>query len=150
MTDPLVITVELRCPAEHAFRTWTDRLSQWWPADHTVSGQDPVDVILEGRLGGRIVERTPAGTEYEWGEITIWEPPRRLAYRWYLRQDRADATDVEIRFIDRGDATTRVEIEHRGWERLGSRGPDVRRNNTRGWHDLLPRFVEACHDRSQP
>jgi hypothetical protein len=42
-----------------------------------------------------------------------------------MRRDRADATDVEIGFVDRGDGTTRVEIEHRGWERLGADGRRV-------------------------
>ena len=78
--------------------------------------------MLEGRPGGRIFERTPAGDEHEWGEVTVWEPPTRLGYLWHLRRDRADATDVEIRFVDRGDGSTRVEIVHRGWERLGRRG----------------------------
>ena len=31
--------------------------------------------------------------------MTVWEPPARLAYLWHLRRDRADATEVEIRFI---------------------------------------------------
>ena len=49
----------------------------------------------------------------------MWQPPARLAYLWYLGRDRADATEVEIRFLARGAGATRVEIEHRGWERLG-------------------------------
>jgi hypothetical protein len=51
---------------------------------------------LEGHVGGLIVERTPSGSVHEWGEVTLWEPPRRLGYLWYLRRDRADATEVEI------------------------------------------------------
>ena len=54
------------------------------------------------------------GDEVDWGEITVWEPPRRLGYLWHIRTDRADATEVEIGFFDRGDSTTRVDIEHRG------------------------------------
>jgi uncharacterized protein YndB with AHSA1/START domain len=146
------LTVEVACSADHAFRTWTNRLSQWWPSDHTVSGA-PAEVVLEGRLGGRIFERTPEGVVHEWGEVTRWEPPLRLAYRWYLRQDKADATDVEITFIGLGEKATRVEIEHRGWERLGAKGADLRRRNTAGWQGLLPHFIRACeeapHDRSQ-
>ena len=49
----------------------------------------------------------------------MWQPPARLAYLWYLGRDRADATEVEIRFLAQGTEATRVEIEHRGWERLG-------------------------------
>lgn len=144
MIEPIRLVVEISCPADHAFEVWTGRIAQWWPADHTVSVEPGLTVVLEPRPGGRIFERTPAGTEHDWGEVTVWEPPARLGYKWHLRQDRADATEVEIRFIDAGDATTRVEIEHRGWERLGTRGEALRERNTGGWATLLPHFIEAA------
>ena len=77
---------------------------------------------LRTRVGGRIFERTSDGTEHDWGRIVAWEPPHRLVYSWHLRVDRSDATEVEIRFTDLDRTTTRVDIEHRGWERLGARG----------------------------
>ena len=116
------MSFEVSCPVDHAFDVWTSKIARWWPADHSVSGENGLLVVLEGRPGGRIFERTAAGTEHEWGEVVVWEPPSRLAYVWHPRRDRADATEVEIRFIDQGDSTTRVEIEHRGWERLGAQG----------------------------
>jgi uncharacterized protein YndB with AHSA1/START domain len=131
MIDPLRLIFEVRCPVEHAFEVWTARISRWWPADHTVSGKAGVDVVLEGRRGGRIFERTPGGAEFEWGEVMVWEPPRRLGYLWHLRRDQ-------------GDSTTRVEIEHRGWERLGAQGSDWRDANRAGWASLLPHYTAAC------
>lgn len=119
MIEPLRFEFEVECPVEDAFDLWTRRTSSWWPRSHTVTGEQGLQVVFEGRRGGRIFERTPAGREVEWGEITVWEPPRRLCYLWYIRTDRADATEVEIRFNGSGDALTRVEIEHRGWERIG-------------------------------
>lgn len=144
MIEPIRIELEVRGPARHAFAVWTSRIATWWPADHTVSGEDGLTVVLEGRPGGRIFERTSDGTEHDWGEVTVWEPPSRLTYLWHLRHDRADATEVEIRFIDQGDATTLVEIEHRGWERLGASGQDWRDRNLGGWSTLLPHFKAAA------
>jgi uncharacterized protein YndB with AHSA1/START domain len=143
VTEPLRLAFDVDCPPRHAFEVWTARLSAWWPGDHTASGAAGVEVVLEGRLGGRIFERTPGGEVYEWGEITGWEPPHRLRYLWYLRRDRSDATEVEIRFLDHAGAT-RVEIEHRGWDRLGAQGPDGRSANQAGWAGLVPHFVVAC------
>ena len=77
---------------------------------------------------------------HEWGEVTVWEPPRRLAYLWYLRRDRADATEVEITFAARGPSATRIDIHHRGWERLAD-GPQWRERNVLGWESLLPHYV---------
>jgi uncharacterized protein YndB with AHSA1/START domain len=141
--DPIRIAFEVSCPAPHAFEVWTARIGEWWPADHTVSAEDGLTVVLEPRLGGRIFERTRDGVEHAWGEVTAWEPPGRLAYLWHLRHDRADATEVEIRFIERDDATTLVEIEHRGWERLGAEGEAWRDRNHGGWATLLPHYVAA-------
>ena len=64
-------------------------------------------------------------------------------YLWHLRADRVDATEVEITFSELDDALTRVEIEHRGWERLGA-GAQARRDaNFAGWGSLLPHYVAA-------
>ena len=107
-------------------------------------------VVLERRPGGRIFERTVAGDEHDWGEVTVWEPPSRLVYLWHLRRDRADATEVEIRFLDRAGEGTRVEIEHRGWEALGAAGEDWRDRNHGGWATLLPHYVAAVGEGSTP
>ncbi|HZM38986.1 MAG TPA: SRPBCC domain-containing protein [Acidimicrobiales bacterium] len=143
MIEALRIDLEVDCPPAHAFATWTERFGQWWPHGHTVTG-DPDAVVLEPHAGGRIYERTHDGREVDWGEITAWEPPRRLAYLWHIRRDRLDATDVEITFTDRGDGTTRVEIIHSGWERLGDNGRTWRDANRGGWAGLLPVFIAAC------
>ena len=142
MIEPLRTSFEVDRPADHVFHVWTTNFAQWWPRTHTVTGDKEAEIVLEPRLGGRIYERTAAGAVHEWGEITCWEPPQRLGYRWYLRRDRADATDVEVTFHDL-NGRTRVDIEHRGWERLGTAGPDWREANTAGWRGLLPHFVEA-------
>jgi len=141
--EPLRFSFEVECPQEHAFETWTRQIGTWWSKSHSVTGDEHLEVVLEGRLGGRIFERTPAGAEHDWGEITIWEPPARFGYLWHLRRDRADATDVEIRFIVRDASTTLVEIEHRAWERLGAGGQEWRDRNRGGWESLLPHYRRA-------
>jgi uncharacterized protein YndB with AHSA1/START domain len=144
LIEPLSLSFTVECPVEHAFTVWTARISLWWPGGHTVTGEDGVEVVLEPRVGGRIFERTRGGAEHDWGEITAWEPPRRLAYLWHLRRDRADATDVEITFTDAGDGRTAVAIEHSGWDRLGAQGPGWREANRGGWGGLLPHYIAAC------
>ena len=144
MIEPIRLSFDVDCPADHAFEVWTARIDRWWPADHTASGDADALVVLEGRAGGRIFERTPSGVEHDWGEVTIWEPPRRLGYLWHLRRDRADATEVVIRFVARDATTTRVEIEHRGWERLGARAEQARAGHDGGWQLPLERFAAAA------
>jgi uncharacterized protein YndB with AHSA1/START domain len=144
VTEPLTLSFRVACSPEHAFHTWTARTSLWWPADHTASGESGLDVVIEPRVGGRIFERAPSGAEVDWGEVLVWEPPRRLAYLWHLRADRADATEVEIVFAPDGAGATAIRIDHRGWERLGARADAWRDRNRRGWETLLPWYVEFC------
>lgn len=144
MIEPLRVSVEVACGPEHAFGTWTARFGTWWPQGHTVSGHREARVVLEPGIGGRIFERTPDGTEVDWGEVTGWDPPRRLAYLWHIRRDRSDATDVEITFVPLDDFRTRVDIVHTGWERLGAEAQSWRDANAGGWNGLLPHFVTAC------
>ena len=44
------------------------------------------------------------------------------------------------------DGTTRVDIVHTGWERLGADGRSWRDANAGGWNGLLPHFSTACLD----
>jgi uncharacterized protein YndB with AHSA1/START domain len=141
--EPLELEFDVACSPQHAFDTWARDTAGWWPASHSVSTDPGLVVTLEPRVGGRIFERTPSGDEHDWGEVTVWEPPERLAYLWHLRQDRDDATQVEITFTGSERRTT-VRIVHSGWERLGAKGSDLRDRNRAGWDGLLPRFVAAC------
>ena len=144
MTAPLTLQFAVACPPEQAFALWTDRIDTWWPSDHTVTGRDDLTVVLEPGVGGRIFERTPDGDEHDWGEVTLWDPPGGRDYLWHLRRDRSDATEVSVRFVPQGAAGTRVEIEHRGWERLGADGETWRGRNELGWSTLVPHYVTAA------
>jgi uncharacterized protein YndB with AHSA1/START domain len=153
LIEPVRLSFDVACPVEHAFTVWTAKASRWWPAGSTISHEEGVDVVFEGRVGGRVFERTGDGRELEWGLVTAWEPPRRLAYQWWIATDRESATDVEISFVDTGPDSTRVDIEHRGWERLAERGPSWRDVNLGGWDSVMPVYLAACLDpalRDQP
>ena len=143
MIEPLRLSFDVEAPQDHAFDTWTHGIGRWWPADHTHTGRSDLRIVLEGRVGGRIFERTPDGEEWDWGEITAWVPPARLVYLWHLKRDRAEATEVEITFESTAPDSTPVDIEHRGWERLGAEGQTWRDRNMGGWTTLLPHYQSA-------
>lgn len=146
MISPLRISFEVACSAEHAFETWTSRIGSWWPRDHTVSGDSDILVVLEAGVGGRIFERTGGGVEHDWGVVTVWDPPHRLCYKWHIGRDAEAATDVEVCFVSQGAHDTRVEVEQRGWERLGEAAGAWRDRNRVGWETLLPHFAGALSE----
>ena len=144
MTDPLELSFTVRCPVEHAFATFTRRISLWWPKSHSFSGDPNLEVVLEPRVGGRIYERTPDGAEQDWGEITLWDEPRRLGYLWHIGTERSRATQVIIDFEPAAPGTTTVRIVHDGWDALGDDAERWRERNLGGWEGVLAPFRAAC------
>lgn len=144
-TASLQMSFDVACSAEHAFDVWTSRMGTWWPVDHTVTGRDDVMVVLQGGVGGRIFERTSEGVEHEWGDVTVWEPPTQLGYIWHIGRERSDATEVQIRFVPRGTDSTRIEIEHRGWDQLGTEAAEMRDRNVIGWQTVVPHFIDEIN-----
>jgi uncharacterized protein YndB with AHSA1/START domain len=135
--SPIVKIVTVRVTPDRAFRRFTDEMARWWPLkSHSVGENQAETVVMEGRVGGRIVERIRDGREVVWGTITAWEPPRRVAFTWHPGQSPSTAQDVEVRFSPAGE-WTRVELEHRGFERLGALGRRARRGYPIGWAYVL-------------
>jgi uncharacterized protein YndB with AHSA1/START domain len=141
--SPIVKTVRVNAPPERAFLRFTAELGTWWPLQsHSVGQADAESVTMEPRVGGRIVERIRGGREAVWGTLTVWDPPRRVAFTWHPGREAATAQDVEVRFTPDG-AGTRVELEHRGFERLGVKlGRTARRGYPLGWEYVLGLYAE--------
>ena len=114
--DALQRTTLVRSSVEHVFDVFTGRLWQWWPrVPYSLGGERVVGMTLDGRVGGRVCETWDDGTTRTWGHVTAWDPPGRFAMTWEVF---GAPTEVELRFRPLGPALTRVELEHRGWERL--------------------------------
>jgi hypothetical protein len=57
--------------------------------------------------------------------------------------DPARASEVEVRFIPAGPETTRVSVEHRGFERHGDGAEEYAAGMTGGWERLLGRYAAS-------
>jgi uncharacterized protein YndB with AHSA1/START domain len=141
--EPLRIVFDVDAEPDHAFWIWTQRASMWWPPSHTAAKRKGTSLVFEPKPGGRVFERDPDGNEVDWGTVLVWEPPRRLVYRWHIFSDTNDATEVEVRFVANGNGTTRVELEHRGWDAFDD-GTTRRERNQGQWHRLIPAYARAC------
>jgi uncharacterized protein YndB with AHSA1/START domain len=143
-TQTIRKSVMVDAPQEKAFRVFTEKLGAWWPvATHSVRRERAETAVLEGRVGGRLYERALDGEEILWGEVTVWDPPHRLSYTWHPGRGPETGQEVEIRFLAEGDRT-RVELEHRGWERLGDEAAEAIRSYDAGWDlVLVERYAAA-------
>jgi hypothetical protein len=127
-----------------AFRVWTEQITTWWPADHSLSGDPTTQVFIESKVGGRFFERTSAGVEYEWGRVVVWEPPLHLAYTWYLGSSPELPTRVDVRFVALDKNRTQVKIEHRGPELIGDVWWANQVRYLMAWDKVLPHYGQAC------
>ena len=142
--EPVVRTVTVNRPVAEAFALFTGRVGAWWPDPRRGVGPDtPGQPVLEPRVGGRIYERDDDGTIVYWGELLVWEPPHRLVIAWRPAHN-GPATEVEIRFTADGNLT-RVDLEHRGWERLDS-GVSQRDRYAAYWDEVLRLYTAGGHD----
>jgi len=108
------VTVDL--PIEDVFELFTDRFSEWWPlTSHSEGGEESESCELEPNVGGRVFERTRSGEDREWGVVTEWEPPNRVAFTWHpgALDGEEQTVEVEFRAIPTG---TRITVTHTGWE----------------------------------
>lgn len=124
-----------------AFRRFTDGIAQWWPlTSHGVSGSAEAGVTFEGRVGGRVYETAPDGTEHLWGTVTEWDPPRRVVFTWHPGRPVDTRQEVEVTFQPAGEGS-RIDLVHSGWEHLGERAAGIRANYDTGWDLVLGRYA---------
>jgi uncharacterized protein YndB with AHSA1/START domain len=133
--------------AERAFAVFTGALTEWWVPEYTWSGPAALaELGVEPRAGGMLYEIGPHGFRADWGRVLTWAPPRQLVFVWQIGPDRvpvpdpARASEVEVLFSPVGPETTRVEVEHRHFDRHGEAAEGYRQALTAGWHELLSRY----------
>jgi uncharacterized protein YndB with AHSA1/START domain len=150
-TEAIKRSVTVDCSVEHAFATFTERIHEWWPlSQHSIdageTGSPPQTVIFQGEAGGQVFERTKNGEDLKWADVIAYEPPHRLVLAWNpSREQDQPRTEVEVTFTDEG-GKTRVELEHRGWERLGDRANAARQSYASGWEGVLKGFADTASD----
>ena len=137
---PVEVTIVIDRPVAAVFELFTARIAEWWPlASHSVAEAEAVTCVLESGVGGRIFERDRNGAEHDWGRITLWEPPARIAFTWHPGRGPEAATRVSVAFDPEDRHRCRVTLTHDGW---AVHGPDallVRQRYDQGWRALLDR-----------
>lgn len=148
---PIQRSAVVNCSIEQAFRTFTEGIGSWWPLHtHSVAVMNdgsgaPETAIMEPREGGRLYERGHDGREASWGTVLVWEPPARVVIAWHVNPDAQAPTEIEVRFTAQDPGSTIVELEHRGWERLGALAAEGREGYANGWPIVFGLYVEAAN-----
>ena len=156
--SPVRKSVTVKAGQQRAFEVFTAGFDSWWPRSHHIGSAPMKRAVLEGRVGGRCYSEQTDGAECDWGEILQWEPPKRFVMAWKItpqwqyQPDLAKASEVEVLFPPLADGSTRVDLEHRHFERLGAGWETMREmvNAEGGWGGLLQMFAAEAAKANGP
>jgi uncharacterized protein YndB with AHSA1/START domain len=137
--EPVVKSMTVRCPRERAFEVFTREVGSWWPTEtHALHPGKVAKVVIEEHAGGEWCELALDGERGHIGTVLTWEPPSRLVVSWEVSTEHP-ATEVDVRFST-VEGGTRVDLEHRRWERLGDEAGEQRASYDEGWTLVLGRY----------
>lgn len=149
---PVRKTITVKASVDHAFKVFTDGFDSWWPRGHHIGKSPMKKAFIEGRVGGRCGALQEDGTDCPWGTVTVWEPPNRFVFAWQItpqwayEPDISRSSEVEVRFSAQPGGITRVDLEHRHFDRHGEGGAAMRAgvDTEQGWGSLLQRFATTA------
>ena len=136
MSEPITKSLVVDTDPHTAFRTWVEEIDSWWPKSHSRSRDPRSKVVIEAKVGGRLYERAPDGTESEFGSVLMYDPPRRLIYHWFLGASAKQPTVVTINFESVPDGT-RIQVEHRPGEVGVDDWNRTKDGYARAWEEVL-------------
>jgi Activator of Hsp90 ATPase homolog 1-like protein len=147
---PVRKTVLVQASPQHAFEVFTTGIDRWWPKSHGIGATPLKESVIEPFVGGRWYNRCEDGSDVVVGHVRVWQPAKRFVVSWEISADwkpdsRAQfASEVDVRFIQEPNGHTRIELEHRDFERMGAPGEKMRNEVDGGWPAILELFAEAA------
>jgi uncharacterized protein YndB with AHSA1/START domain len=148
---PVRKSVLVDADPERAFAVFTAGINRWWPKSHGIGATPVRESVIEPFEGGRWYTRHEDGTDVVVGHVRVWQPGERLVVTWEVSADwkpdprPAFSSEVEVRFAAEAGGRTRVELEHRNFERMGAAGGEkMRQGVDGGWPGLLELFAKEA------
>ena len=153
---PVRRSLVVNASVEDAFDVFTEEIDTWWPRTHHIGRADMKRIAIEGRVNGRCYTEHVDGSEADWGRVLVWDPPGHLLIAWQVTHewkheaDLSRCSEIEIHFRRIGGETTRVELEHRFFDRARIGGDAMRAavDAPNGWNKVLGQYsdrISASH-----
>ena len=148
--DPLIKSIEVPCAQAEAFRIFVNEMGSWWPlAKRSMSlkavGKPAKSLQVDPRVGGRIVEIGPDGSEHHWGTFRQLDPSNLVAMDFHMGMPPEQASLVEVRFVPVESDRTRVTLTQSNWEAFGDMAEMLRGGYEPGWVIIFEQaYLAAC------
>ena len=148
MYEPLIKTIEVPCSQERAFRVFVEEMGTWWPlmkfSASVKFGAKPKALLVEPKVGGKIVEISQDDTQHLWGTITKYEPYGYICMDLHIGLPAETASLVEVRFTVLDGERTRVELTQSEWERFGKYAKMMINGYPKGWIAIFDEAYKAA------
>ena len=151
MIAPVRKSIVVAATPAHAFDVFTTGIDRWWPRSHGIGATPLRASVIEPFVGGRWYTKHEDGSEVVVGHVRAWQPGQRFVVSWEISADWkpdarvALASEVEVRFLADAPGRTRVELEHRDFERMGAAaGETMRKGVDGGWPGLLELYAKEA------
>jgi uncharacterized protein YndB with AHSA1/START domain len=147
--SPIRRSITVDVPVDRAFEVFTASFGRWWPHANSIGSTPLKSAIIEPRTGGRWYEIGEDGSECNWGEVLVFEPPTRLLLAWRIgadwKFDHNLHTEVDITFTALSENRTQVDLEHRKLENLGEGLAAAKGafESDGGWSGILSLYAKA-------
>ena len=154
---PVRKTIVVQATPRRAFDVFTAKIDRWWPKSHGIGPAPVRESVIEPYVGGRWFSTCEDGTVVTLGHVRVWQPGQRFTVSWEISaQWKPDArpeltSEVDVTFNGEADGRTRVELEHRAFERMGVPDGEKMHNDVdNGWPGLLALFAKAVTEEAAP
>ena len=153
---PVRKTVIVEANPSQAFAVFTSGINRWWPKSHGIGATPITESVIEPFVGGRWYTRHEDGSDVVIGHVRAWQPAERLIVSWEISAEwkpdprPAVSSEVEVRFTAEAGGRTRVDLEHRNFERMGAAaGGKMRKDVDGGWPALLDLYAQDAARKEQ-
>ncbi|MDE9367377.1 SRPBCC domain-containing protein [Luteipulveratus sp. YIM 133132] len=135
--DDVVLSYDLPVPARRAFYLYVDRIGRWWPGTYTNDPAAYDRVVIEPRVGGRVLARYTGGHAEDWGTVRHLDPAGALEHSFNLSHRSGVPSVIRVEFSDH-DSGSRMRFRHTGWNRDNS----TDRHRFNDWPLVLSGYVD--------
>ena len=147
---PVRKSVVVDASPPQAFAVFTTGIDRWWPKSHGIGATPITESVIEPFVGGRWYTRHEDGSDVVIGHVRVWQPAERLVISWEVSAEwkpdprPAVSSEVDIRFTPEPSGRTRVDLEHRNFERMGAGAAEkMRKDVDGGWPHLLDLYAQS-------
>ncbi|HMV31278.1 MAG TPA: metalloregulator ArsR/SmtB family transcription factor [Gemmatimonadales bacterium] len=147
------LEVEVAAPPETVWRALTTQIGEWWPKQFYV-GTIPKRFVLDGRVGGHVLEDWGGGEGSLFGTITVFEENRVLQWAGDMSADfGGPARSVTTFRLKPGTKAGATLVSFRDTP-FGLLGDDALKGLEHGWrwllNDILKPYIEQGRRPERP